>query len=241
MGLRICEFTELPYNQRLPAVLCYLRCFFCLYWVLSLPVPPRRVGEGQAWRGRFMSLQVCLLASHGGSQSIATTPLCGASALVTGFSCNGHQLLRPHCCFCLSYPTSPLLLPQLGLEWVLLWPLFLPFPLSHLPCLFQYAYVQMFQFMNLSDAFVCRADPLLNYSCPTFNFKERNKGVFSLCHDVYNWEVLITVLISLFVTSLFILMFLFESVLVVCVFLEICSFHLGYLNCQHAAVQSILL
>lgn len=52
-------------------------------------------------------------------------------------------------------------------------------PLSHLPCSFQYD-LRMLN-AGISGVFVCRAaDPFLRDSCPTRNFKRRNKSLLTL-------------------------------------------------------------
>lgn len=50
------------------------------------------------------------------------------------------------------------------------------------PCSLRYTHLQMFQLEDFSDVFVYwERNPLLNYSCPTCNFKGRDLEV-PLCH-----------------------------------------------------------
>lgn len=144
-------------------------------------------GEAGLWVCGFAFLLVMVAAS-------LRLPLCCAVlSLITGFSHSGHWQLRPECCFCHSHPlgcslTPPLWLYQLG-PWQV--PDSFCGPclfLSPIPASFACSGMPAFGSLDLwiSDVPLCWAEnPMLNSSCPTCNFKGRNKGVFLLCHDAY--------------------------------------------------------
>lgn len=116
---------------------------------------------------------------------------------VTGFSCSGCQLLRPECCFYSFYSLgfcariTTRLLPGDCINWGCIgcWAVFVAF-VSVLP---PFPPALLIPIHPPSDVSVCGSlrhfcilnrDPLLNYSCPTScNFKGRNQGIFSPCHN----------------------------------------------------------
>lgn len=181
----------------LPPVTVGITVLFKAVSQLSLPGSQDRWGKG----GRF-TISPCLPAMAVNTDVLfkASQPhLLVSAEMGKGKGCClfwGEILLLPLLHSRLKYEgyisTSPPLPYSLELRWApnCICCHCLVFPSS---CLFyscQYSHFQMFQHVDLSSVFVCWGeDPLLSYSCLTCEFKRRNKGINSLCHnaDIFMW------------------------------------------------------
>lgn len=133
--------------------------------------------------------------SHRVDGGLSTTAiLCSVSAPDFGLSLNAYWLLSLDCCFCHSGLLSGdciLTTHCYYVGWghgehetVFSTPISV---LSHLPspplCSPRFAHLQMSQCVDLPDVFVYWVgNLLLNYSCPTCNFRGKDLEVFSNCH-----------------------------------------------------------